>query len=99
MRYHAARDAGIVRGSPLDEWPFTRLPADTGTIRIPKVFHYGALGGPGRAGSFIVMECLDMGGRESQAALGTQLARMHLAQPKVGGVCAASCAACCAVCV
>lgn len=51
-------------------------------MRVPKVFHVGPLPGAA-AGSFIVMEHLKFGGAPSQEELGTQLARMHLAQPKV----------------
>jgi len=55
----------------------------TGALRIPRT--YGA--GPTAAGSFIVMEHLDLlgggrgAGRPSQRALGEALARMHLARP------------------
>jgi protein-ribulosamine 3-kinase len=49
------------------------------------VHHYGPLGGPGRGGSFIVMEYLNFGGRANAAELGRQLALMHLAIPAVGG--------------
>mmetsp|Transcript_1496 Transcript_1496/g.3632 ORF Transcript_1496/g.3632 Transcript_1496/m.3632 type:complete len:355 (+) Transcript_1496:96-1160(+) len=51
---------------------------DTQTLRIPKVHHFGELG---KAGSFIVMEHLNFGGRASGAELGRQLAAMHLATP------------------
>lgn len=64
-----------------------RWVADTGTLRIPKVFHYGPLPAPGGGrgrGSFIVMEFLHFGGRSSAAELGRQLALMHLAAPSVG---------------
>ncbi len=53
--------------------------ADTHTLRIPKIYHHGALSG----GTFIVMEYLDFGGRGSQGDLGDRLARMHLAPPQV----------------
>lgn len=56
--------------------------ADTQTLRIPKVFHYGPM--PGRAsGSFIIMEYLNFSGRSNSAELGRQLALMHLATPAV----------------
>ncbi|KAL4458241.1 hypothetical protein ABPG75_013106 [Micractinium tetrahymenae] len=60
----------------------------THTIRVPEVFHYGALPSPpgGGAlrgsGSFIVMEYLNLRGRCDQTELGRQLARMHLAEPQ-----------------
>ncbi|GAB4824243.1 hypothetical protein N2152v2_011289 [Parachlorella kessleri] len=71
------RDETMFKGEALG----LRAMYDTGTVRIPKVHHYGALSGPGRAGSFIVMEYLDMRGRASQGELGRQLALMHLATP------------------
>lgn len=56
--------------------------AATGTLRIPKVFHCGAL--PDRpSGSFIVMEYLNIRGRADPAELGRRLALMHLAEPAV----------------
>lgn len=54
--------------------------ADTRTVRVPEVFHVGAL--PHGRGAFVVMEHLDLqGGGPDQAALGRAVARMHLAAP------------------
>jgi len=53
---------------------------DTHTIRVPNVLHYGPYG---KMGSFLVMEYLNIGGRYSQAELGTKVAQMHLAEPAV----------------
>jgi fructosamine-3-kinase len=47
---------------------------NTHTIRVPNVLHYGA---HGPEGSFIVMEYLHIGGRYSQAELGTKLAQVR----------------------
>lgn len=52
---------------------------NTHTIRVPKVFHYGALSQI--QGSFIVMEALELLPVFSQVELGRQLAHMHLADP------------------
>lgn len=52
---------------------------ETGTIRIPKVYHYGAL--KDMSGSFIIMELLELGPAFSQKELGEKLAEMHLAEP------------------
>ncbi|KAK9832886.1 hypothetical protein WJX74_000787 [Apatococcus lobatus] len=58
---------------------------DTNTLRIPKIYHYGALSelpGGGNRGSFIIMEHLNFGsGRASSKEFGRQLARMHAAKP------------------
>lgn len=61
--------------------PLPPLSPDTHTLRVPKVFHYGLLGGddapPGGGGrgggSFIVMEHLDLTGRLDQVRAGAWL--------------------------
>ena len=53
--------------------------ADTHTLRIPQVFHYGELSN----GAFLIMEHIQFGGRSSQEQLGRGLAQMHLAPLKV----------------
>ncbi|KXZ53452.1 hypothetical protein GPECTOR_7g1351 [Gonium pectorale] len=84
------RDEGMFKGEALG----LQAMYDTNTLRIPKVYHYGLLGGAagpagGRGGSFIVMEYLDMrAGRLSMEALGRRLAQMHLAVPKDGNAAA-----------
>ena len=50
------------------------------SLRIPEVFHWGDYGG-GSAGSFLVMEYLELAGRSDDGALGRAMARMHLADP------------------
>jgi len=56
---------------------------DTHTIRIPKVYGFGELDGPGmKPSAFIVMEALNIRGRADQAELGRRMAQMHLATPK-----------------
>ncbi|KAG2491705.1 hypothetical protein HYH03_009868 [Edaphochlamys debaryana] len=74
------RDDSMFRGEALG----LQAMYDTHSIRVPKVFHYGPLSpGPGRGGSFIVMEHLDLErGRLGMAELGRRLAAMHLATPK-----------------
>lgn len=61
---------------------------DTATVRVPRVYAYGAFPeaheGVSR-GSFIIMEALEMEGVPDQAALGKAIAQMHLAEPKVCG--------------
>jgi fructosamine-3-kinase len=59
--------------------------ADTHTLRIPKVYYYGSLSCNPGGGTSIIMEYLDFSSGSDQAALGTQLARMHLADLKVLG--------------
>ena len=77
-------------GTPHKHWVIaynTSLCTDTHTIRVPEVFHVGSLDPSGPSlrggGSFIVMEYLNLSGRYSDANLGHQLARMHLASPTV----------------
>ena len=53
--------------------------AETGTLRIPKVYHFSLLPG---GSACIIMEHLTFGGRSSQEDLGRGLARMHLAPVK-----------------
>lgn len=76
------RDEGMFIGEQLG----LNAMYDTGTIRVPRVFHVGTASGSGgalkRADSYIIMEYLDFGGSASQQELGRQLARMHLADPK-----------------
>ncbi|KAG1675279.1 hypothetical protein FOA52_016311 [Chlamydomonas sp. UWO 241] len=71
------RDESMFKGEALG----LQAMADTGSVRIPKQHHYGPLEGPGRRGSFIVMEALNLSGRCDQAELGRQIALMHLATP------------------
>jgi len=78
------RDVGMFEGEALA----LRAMYETDTLRIPKVYHYGSLSGgvPGggglrAAGSFIIMEHLDLRGRASGRELGRLLARMHLSEP------------------
>lgn len=56
---------------------------DTHTLRIPQVYYYGCLSSNPAGGTSIIMEHLDFSSGSDQAALGTQLARMHLADAKV----------------
>jgi hypothetical protein len=78
--------------------PACAVSADTRTLRIPKVHHVGPM--PNGRGAFIVMEALQLGGGYSQAELGRQLARMHLAEPSVrAGHWCAACVPCVCVCV
>ena len=56
---------------------------DTHTLRIPQVYYYGCLSSNPAGGTSIIMEHLDFSSGSDQAALGKQLARMHLADAKV----------------
>ena len=58
-------------------------PAETGTLKIPKVYHFSLLPG---GGACIIMEHLTFGGRSSQEDLGRGLAQMHLAPVKADSV-------------
>jgi len=73
------RDVSMFEGEALG----LRAMEATGTLKIPHVYHYGVLptNSPGRGGCFIVMEHLELGGGGDDAALGRQLALMHLAAP------------------
>eukprot|EP00884_Botryococcus_braunii_P015675 jgi/Botrbrau1/2791/Bobra.0125s0004.2 len=77
------QDEGMFQGEALG----LQAMYETHTLRIPKVFHYGSLStvpagrGLGGGGSFIVMECLNLGGRARQDELGRGLALMHSAPP------------------
>lgn len=51
----------------------------TSTINVPRVYHRGPLSSV--SGSFIAMDALDMRGIYDQKQLGSDLARLHLAQP------------------
>jgi len=73
-----AKDDAMFRGEALG----LQAMRDTESIRIPEQYHAGVLDGPGRRGSFIVMEALDLRGRASGAALGRAMALMHSATPK-----------------
>lgn len=55
----------------------------TGTVSVPRAFHYDDLygGGSGGKGSWILMEFADLSSRLDQADLGLQLGLMHLAEP------------------
>lgn len=66
---------------------FTVRHTDTHTLRIPKVFYYGCLSSNSAGGTCIIMEHLDFSSGSDQAALGQQLARMHLATAKVRCTC------------
>jgi fructosamine-3-kinase len=57
--------------------------ADTHTLRIPRIYYYGSLSSNPGGGTSIIMEHLDFSSGSDQGALGTQLARMHLAELKV----------------
>ena len=53
--------------------------AETHTLKIPRVWHYGELSN----GAFLIMEHMSFGGHSSQEELGRGLAKMHLAPLKV----------------
>ncbi|UPQ97484.1 fructosamine/ketosamine-3-kinase [Chloropicon primus] len=54
----------------------------TGTVGVPRAFHYDDLYGSGK-GSWILMEFVDLSGRLDQAELGLKLGLMHMADPVV----------------
>jgi fructosamine-3-kinase len=72
------RDDSMFKGEALG----LRAMYDTHTLRIPQVFYYGALSSNPAGGTCIIMEHLDFSSGSDQAALGQQLARMHLADAK-----------------